>query len=48
MVDSFGDGWNGNILDFGGLGSFTIASGATGSTNFLLTHHVMYMDVWIL
>ena len=31
MVDSFGDGWNGNVLDFGGLGSFTIASGATGS-----------------
>ena len=33
MADSFGDGWNGNVLGFGGLGSFTIASGASGLTN---------------
>ena len=31
MADSFGDGWNGNTLDFGGLGSFTLTTGASGS-----------------
>ena len=35
MIDSFGDGWNGNILDIsdasGSLGSFTVPAGTSNT-----------------
>ena len=34
MLDSYGDGWNGNLMNINGVGNYTISSGSFSTANF--------------